>query len=122
MHIADQFLLDFSAKAAASEQTLDARLDDLVRALRGAGWQTAKQLRELGFSDRELRDLVEHDERGQILSFPGSPGYKLFDEATLEEIERSQALKSQARGMLRRFIRYQRRRHDYRSEGADVGS
>lgn len=101
-----QLQLDFVAREA-----LDARLAELIKALRGNGWMTAAQLRERGFSDRELRDLVEHDEAGQVLSFPGSPGYKLFDEAPIPEIERTVALKSQARRMLRRFIRYQRRRH-----------
>lgn len=96
---------------ATRRQELDARLTHLVAALRGQGWQTAAQLRSRGFIDRELRDLVEHDETGQILSFPGSPGYKLFDESPIPEIERAVALKNQARRMLRRFIRYQRRRH-----------
>lgn len=101
-----QLDLDFTKR-----QELDARLGELIRALRGRGWLTAAQLRDQGFTDRELRDLVEHDEAGQVLSFPGSPGYKLFDESPIPEIERSIALKNQARRMLRRFIRYQRRRH-----------
>ncbi len=87
-----------------------ARLGELLRTLRGRDWITAKELKVHGFSDRELRDLVEHSE-GQILSFPGSPGYKLFDEATLEEIASSGSLRNQARAMLRRWLRYQRRLH-----------
>ncbi len=101
-----QLALDFERR-----QELDARLSLLIETLRGSGWMTAAQLRSRGFADRELRDLVEHDEAGQVLSFPGSPGYKLFDESPIPEIERSVALKNQARRMLRRFIRYQRRRH-----------
>lgn len=101
-----QLDLDFE-KAAERE----ARLNELINELRGNGWMTAAQLRKVGFTDRELRELVEHDEQGQVLSFPGSPGYKLFDESPIPEIERSVALKNQARRMLRRFVRYQRRRH-----------
>jgi hypothetical protein len=102
-----QLDLEFDAR----KQELDTRLQDLINALRGNGWQTAAQLRSRGFTDRELRELVEHDERGEVLSFPGSPGYKRFDEATIPEIERAIALKNQARRMLVRHIRYQRRRH-----------
>lgn len=101
-----QLDLDF-----AKREELDARLSLLIETLRRNGWMTAAQLRGRGFTDRELRDLVEHDEAGEVLSFPGSPGYKLFDEATLPEIERAIALKNQARRMLRRHIRYQNRRH-----------
>jgi len=90
---------------------IEERLADLKAALQGRGWLTAKQLRLRGFDERELRDIVEFDATGAVLSFPGSPGYKLFDEATLPEIERAIALKNQARGMLRRWVRYQRRRH-----------
>jgi hypothetical protein len=87
------------------------RLKDLVNALRGRGWVPARQLRKEGFSDRELREIGEGDERAEILSYPGSPGDRLFSEATLQEIGRCVALKSQARGMLRKFIRYQRQLH-----------
>ena len=102
---------DFNAQHADEAAALESRASDLITALTGRGWTTSKQLHTEGFTDRELRTIVEHDESGSILSFPGSPGYKLFDEATLPEIERSIALKNQARGMLRRFVRYQCRRH-----------
>lgn len=101
-----QLALDFERK-----QELDSRLGELIRTLAGQGWTTAAQLRGQGFTDRELRELVQHDRTGQVLSFPGSPGYKLFDEATIPEIERAIALKNQARAMLVRHIRYQNRRH-----------
>jgi hypothetical protein len=95
----------FQSKAAA-----DARLEALKNVLRGQGWLTARVLKVRGFSDRELRDLVEHSE-GQVLSFPGSPGYKLFDEATVDEISKSKALFNQGRSMVKRWLRYQRRLH-----------
>jgi len=105
--------LDFTARQADKAADLEARASDLIATLRGRGWVTARDLRAEGFTDRELRDIVEHDESGGILSFPGSPGYRLFDEATIPEIERSASLKNQARGMLRRFVRYQRRLHGH---------
>jgi hypothetical protein len=104
--VMSQLALDFDRP-----EVLDARLAELIRALKGQGWVKAARLRELGFSDRELRLLVEHDEAGDVLSFPGSPGYKLYEEATIEEIGRCVALKNQSRGMMRRFVRYWRRLH-----------
>lgn len=103
-----QLLLSLNRRDASD---LVAAKAALIEALSGRGWVTARQLRVQGFDDRLLRAIVEDDADGQILSYPGSPGYRLFDEATLPEIEKAEALRSQAKGMLRRFVRYQRRRH-----------
>lgn len=104
--------LDFTAPAPDPRAVAAAeRLPDLVAALRGRGWLTRTQLEQLGFDDRQLREIVEHDQAGEILSFPGSPGYRLFTEATLEEIARADALKTQGDKMRRRWLRYQRRLH-----------
>jgi hypothetical protein len=78
--------------------------------LRDARWHTAKELKVYGFSDRELRGLVE-DSDGLIFSFPGSPGYKLFDFVTEEEFSQCASLKHQAEAMLRRYSRYLARHH-----------
>jgi hypothetical protein len=86
------------------------RLEYLLSILSDGRWHTAKELRAHGFRERELRDLVEHSE-GQILSFPGSPGYKAFDHATIDEIDQSKALLNQGRAMIRRFLRYKKRFH-----------
>ena len=96
---------------APSQEDIAIRLADLRATLCGRGWTTSRQLAELGYNDRELRSLVEADTTGDILSFPGSPGYRLFAEATIEEIHRSQSLRSQGRAMLSRYLRYQRRLH-----------
>ena len=86
------------------------QLNNLLSVLRDGEWHTARDLKVYGFSDRELRDLVENSE-GRILSFPGSPGYKSFDHATIDEIEQSKALLNQGRAMIRRFLRYKKRYH-----------
>lgn len=101
--------LDFAA--AAERPAAAERLPELIAALRGQGWQTRRQLELKGFAERELRAIVEHDDAGEIVSFPGSPGYILFDEATLPELRRADALKRQGRAMIRRWLRYQRRLH-----------
>ncbi len=86
---------------------------ELVALLRGRGWVGSGDLAAAGYSDRLLREIVEQDGAGQILSYPGSRGYRLFDEASLAEIERADSLRSQSRRMLARWLRYQRRRHSH---------
>ena len=93
-----------------SQLAADQQLNHLLSILADARWHTAKELKIYGFSDRELRILVENAD-GQILSFPGSPGYKLFTAATIDEIEQSKALLNQGRAMIRRFLRYKKRFH-----------
>jgi len=88
------------------------RIQQLIRILGDGGWHTARELKVHGFTDRELRELVENSE-GQIFSFPGSPGYKLFDFVTEEEFSQCASLKNQAEAMLRRYSRYQRRHHKH---------
>lgn len=90
---------------------LAARTADLIDALRGQGWRMARDLYADGFTDRELREIVQHDDRGQIFSFPGSPGYKLFDDVTEAEFDRCIALKNQGEKMIRRWSTYHRRHH-----------
>jgi hypothetical protein len=88
----------------------EAALGRLADALRGRGWVRAAALARDGFSERELREIAEHDRSGIILSYPGSPGYCLYDESSPADRARaSAALRSQARQMLRRFVRYSRR-------------
>jgi hypothetical protein len=82
----------------------------LLSILRDARWHTAKELRTYGFNDRELRELVESSD-GQVFSFPGSPGYKLFDFVTEEEFVQCSSLKHQAERMLARYSRYHARHH-----------
>ena len=103
--------LHFQLRPSADPAHIAIRLATLRATLRGQGWLTARQLADLGYSDRELRQLVEHDATGDILSYPGSPGYKLFTDASVEEIARTQSLRSQGRAMLSRYLRYQRRLH-----------
>jgi len=88
----------------------DRQLEYLLSILRDGRWHTAKELKVYGFSDRELRDLVENSD-GQILSFPGAPGYKLFDHVTIDEIEQAKALLNQGQAMIRRFLRYRKPYH-----------
>lgn len=107
--------LELPVRTPAPAADLAERLGELISLLRGRGWMTRKRLEAEGFRERELRNLVQHDAAGDVLSYPGSPGYKLFGEATMEEIEHAATLRSQAREMLRRYFKYQRRKHKGRA-------
>lgn len=101
----------FPGKFRLKKSILQAK-KQVLYTLRGRGWMTARQLYEAcDLTDRELRMVVENDTKGDILSYPGSPGYKLFSEATIEEINRVESLRSQAKGMLARYERYKRKLH-----------
>jgi hypothetical protein len=88
----------------------DHQLRYLLHVLSDGLWHTARELKVHGFTDRELRELVESSD-GQIFSFPGSPGYKLFDFITEEEFGQCASLKHQAERMLARYSRYHARHH-----------
>ncbi len=96
----------------ADRPEIAARLAELLAILlEKAGWLTRRDLEALGFADRELRELAEWDQGAAIFSYPGSPGYKHFDHVTDVEFDRCAALRSQARRMIYRHLRYQRRWH-----------
>lgn len=106
-----QLDLDFSA-APAGEERLRDRLRELLAILHAdGGWMTRRDLEGIGFGDRELRALSEHDAEGTIFSFPGSPGYKHFDHVSDAEFDGCAALRSQGRKMVRKWVRFQRRWH-----------
>ncbi|MEO7933249.1 MAG: hypothetical protein ABIT76_08845 [Chthoniobacterales bacterium] len=90
---------------------LETRKAALLNRLRGHGWVTSRQLKEEGFSDRDLREIVENDFDFDIFSHPGSPGYKYFGEVTLEEFNKCHSLKSQADKMTHRYTGYYCRFH-----------
>ena len=66
--------LDFSASKrkrisdAERLALIESRANDLRDTLKGRGWVKSKTLFAEGFTDRELRDIVEHNKAGSILS------------------------------------------------------
>jgi hypothetical protein len=84
------------------------RLAELIAALTDQGWLKSRQLEALGFTERELREIAETANPAVIFSYPGSPGYKLLADVTLEEFARCYALKHQADAMNARLSRYLR--------------
>jgi len=90
----------------------DTEADDLRTAMSVAGeWRTAADVTErLGWPDRLVREVAGrcHD----IISFPGSPGYKLLAHCTVAEFRRFvDTNRSQARKMIARTIRAEKLYH-----------
>ena len=93
-------------------------LAELVAFLRGKSWQTAEEISEANtWNDRDVRRLASASD--EVISYPGSPGYKLLCECTCEEYEHYRnARKSQARDMIAKVIRTDR--VFYRRTGATI--
>lgn len=95
-----------------------ATIDDVEQVFnvlkRASGWMTAAQIaKELGakFTDRKVRKVASAA-APEIVSFPGSPGYRLFGECTVEEVDHCIAtFRSQGREMLKRSMLYSRKYH-----------
>lgn len=94
----------------------DEDVASLTAWLAGRGWVTARQIEaQLGIEERRLRAIAEHS-KGEILSGPGCPGYRLFDgQTTLDDADRAAArMLSQGRKMIRRALVIRKRMHSYR--------
>lgn len=88
--------------------------DDVERLLGALGdrWVTASDLGlALGWSDRKVR-AVAAAAMPHVVSYPGSPGYRLFQHCTIEEINHCiEAFESQGSDMLKRAILYRQAYH-----------
>jgi len=81
----------------------DPEVARLIQILDKRGWLTAAQLSQAtGHPDRKIRSIASATPK--ILSYPGSPGYKLTRQATAEEIDKAITLKTQGQTMIARYI------------------
>jgi hypothetical protein len=91
-----------------------ANVEALAAVLTGKGWVDAAELaRLLGdkWTDRKVRAVARASAPG-IVSYPGSPGYKLWAECSVEEIDRAiTAFESQAADMTVRAVLYRNAYH-----------
>lgn len=80
----------------------------LVHFLQGKGWLTAAQISAATrWNDRAVREIASGSD--QVISYPGSPGYKLLQDCTVEEYHRyREARRAQAREMVGKVIRTDR--------------
>ncbi len=105
--------LDLQYAAAAAPLQPDPEAERLITYLHEqTGFHTAMKLHQVfGFSDRKIRQLAEQSD-GLIISGPGSPGYCHIDHCPLEKFNHiKEALRSQARSMLSRYIKMSKRGH-----------
>ena len=109
--MATETQLDIFAPRDKAPRATSCDVARLVALLRGRGWVRAADLVKLDaeMDDRWVRAIAEVS-KGQILSWPGSPGFRLYAEATNEERDHADAaLTSQTERMLSR-------REDYREQ------
>ncbi len=85
---------------------------EMERVMASGGWRQADFFRSVfQWTDRRIRAAAEASE-GRIMSYPGSPGYKLTSKATPEEMQHAeQALRAQARKMIRRSMQIAKKWH-----------
>lgn len=104
----------FEQRKAPKPDLTELHAGELLVALKGAGWLTARHLtKRLDLTDRQLRAAANASD-GQVIS--GQKGYRLTREATLEEIDHAAHwLSHQAQEMHRRSIAIQRVRHQHKS-------
>lgn len=84
------------------------------------GWLTAAEIgAKLGISDRAVRKVASAA-CPAVVSFPGSPGYKLWKLCTVDEIGHCiEAFESQGKDMIKRAVTYRQAYHRrYRTDVA----
>lgn len=81
---------------------------DLEAFLQGKGWMERAQISAAtGWDERRVRKLAAASDL--VISYPGSPGYKLLADCTRDEYERYRlARRSQARDMIGKVVRTDR--------------
>lgn len=89
-------------------RVVDPGVADLVEYLRGKDWMTAAEISNAtGWDDRKVRELAS--ESDEVISYPGSRGYKLLSACTAAEYEHYRlARRHQARAMIAKVIRTDR--------------
>ncbi len=114
--------LEMRLRADPKAIKLAADVQRLITILRGRGWCTAKQLVQIAagmnLTERRLRQIAAASDAA-IVSWPGSPGYTLFDETTEADIDHAiKAHGSQVEEMQTRLTAILRRHHSRRLVGA----
>lgn len=104
----------FSAPVSAAPVISSEEVEWLVAVLRDKGWVKAAQIETLSGgtkNDRRIRAIARAAGHG-IVSYPGSPGYKLWSDCTMEEIHHClSAWQSQINDNTVRLAGYERAYH-----------
>ena len=95
--------IDFSTPVAKPPVATTDDVQCLVGLLKGKGWLKAEHLAAISggaLTDRKVRRIARAARPG-VVSYPGSPGYKLWEECSVEEINHAiAAFDSQAKDMI----------------------
>jgi len=83
-----------------------------LRSSNNRGWIKSRELGAITEAQkRRLREIAEFGE-GKVVSYPGSPGYKLLNDCSLEELRHGdRAMRSQLRCMAKKWKPIWRRMH-----------
>lgn len=122
---AQQIELSLKARGQRQERAPRVKSEEiglLLNILRGRGWLHAEEIgrdyrfvafygaaipqepaRRAQWMERKVRAMASLS-GAQVLSYPGSPGYKLTLEATPKEMEDARVLWRQARAMQKRYV------------------
>jgi|SRR6187402_1955449 len=111
----DQAEMNLRTQAAALAEGIKARVEEFCQLLRGR-CLTAKQVEALrpewASPDHRQVRLLAAASNGRVLSWPGSPGYRLTAEVAEEELAQiehgSASLISQGREMIRKGLQLRR--------------
>ncbi len=117
-----QSMLVFSGPATPAPQATAEEVEWLVVVLKAhmndvpkaKGWLTAAQIEKLSGGEKNERDIrkIARAAGHGIVSYPGSPGYKLWSECTVDEISHAiSAIDSQIKDMTVRRAMYERAYH-----------
>ena len=104
--------LDLPVKTPAPEVSPE-QVEQLVLVLRShGGWMTAQEISGcINISERVTRKTASASAPA-IVSYPGSPGYKLWSLCSVEEINHAiESLEAQARDMIKRANLYRMAYH-----------
>jgi len=107
--MSEQPELNFDRLAGEGPEVSKFQVEEMIDALRGKDWQTARDLGARKESDKRVLRAIAEASEGQIIS--GQKGYKLTIEATVNEIAGTAWLKSQGKKMIRRWAAIQRIAH-----------
>ena len=105
--------LNFAGPVAAPAASAE-EVEWLVTLLKGKGWMTAAKLEALAGGTKDDRKIraIARAAAPSIFSYPGSPGYKLWSECSMEELNHGlSAMESQIRDMTIRRACYERAYH-----------
>lgn len=93
----------------APQEKLD---DERDRKRRAAGWMTADEIAALmDTTERSVRRIASAA-GADVVSYPGSPGYKIWGACTVEQINHCiESFESQGKDMIKRAVVYRQAYH-----------